>query len=82
MLLNFSLAKCYIDDIIVFNLTIENRMHHLQEGFEKFKNHNDNFHPCKCWFFYLGGVFGLYDLSMWIGGSKGQNLAISYKFHN
>jgi len=77
MLLGFSLAKCYIDDIIIFSLTFENRMHHLQEGFEKLKNHNHNFHLCKCWFFYLGGILGLYDLFMWIRGSKGQILAIS-----
>ncbi len=77
MLLGFSLAKCYIDDIIVCSLTFENCMHHLQEGFEKFKKHNHNFHTHKCWFFYLGGVLELYDLSMWIRGSKGKNLAIS-----
>jgi hypothetical protein len=26
----FGFAKCYIDDIIVFNLTIRNYMQHLQ----------------------------------------------------
>jgi hypothetical protein len=77
MLLGFSLSKCYTDDIIVFSLTFENRMHHMQKWFEKLKNHNHNFHPCKCWFFYLSEVLGLYDLSMWIGDSKGRNLAIS-----
>jgi hypothetical protein len=33
ILVNFSFAKCYIDDIIVFNLTLRNHMHHLQEVF-------------------------------------------------
>jgi hypothetical protein len=29
MLVGFGFAKCYIDDIIVFNLTSEDHMHHL-----------------------------------------------------
>jgi hypothetical protein len=32
-----SFFKCYIDDIIVFNLTPEDHMHHLGEVFGRFK---------------------------------------------
>jgi hypothetical protein len=37
MLLGIGFAKCYIDDIIVSNLTLGDHMHHLREVFEKFK---------------------------------------------
>jgi hypothetical protein len=30
---NFSFAKCYIDDIIVLDLTLGHHLHHLQEVF-------------------------------------------------
>jgi hypothetical protein len=30
MLMGFGFAKCYIDDIIVFNLTIRNHIQHLK----------------------------------------------------
>ncbi len=32
-------AKCYIDDIIVFSLTLGHHMHHLQDVFGRFKEH-------------------------------------------
>ncbi len=61
MLLGLGFAKCYIDDIIVFNLTLGDHMHHLREVFGKFKEHNLKFHPGKCQFFhtqveYLGDM--------------------------
>jgi hypothetical protein len=28
-------------------------MHHLQEVFRRFKEHNLKFHPSKCWFFHI-----------------------------
>jgi hypothetical protein len=36
-LASLGFAKCYIDDIIVFNLTPRDRMHHLQEVFGRLK---------------------------------------------
>jgi hypothetical protein len=46
-------AKCYIHDIIIFNLTLGNHMQHLQEVFARFMEHNLKLHPCKCWFFHI-----------------------------
>ncbi len=59
MLAGLGFTKCYIDDIIIFNSTSEDQMHHLQEVFGKLKNHNFMCHPNKCQFFqtqveYLG----------------------------
>ncbi len=62
-----SFAKCYIDDIIVYNMTPRDCMHHLREVFGKLKEHNLKLHLGKCWFFhtqveylghmiYLGGL--------------------------
>jgi hypothetical protein len=48
ILMGFGFAKCYIDDIIVFNLTIRNHMQHLQWLFRIFKKHNLKLHLCKC----------------------------------
>jgi hypothetical protein len=44
-------------------------MHHLQEIFERLKNHNLKFHPGKCWFFqtqveYLGRMIYLSGLGV------------------
>jgi hypothetical protein len=52
VLVDYSFAKCYINDIIVFNLTLEDHMHHLHEVFAKLKNHNLMFHLDKCRFFH------------------------------
>jgi hypothetical protein len=40
-LASLGFAKCYIDDIIVFNLTLRDRMHHLQEVFGRIKEHTE-----------------------------------------
>jgi hypothetical protein len=48
MLAGLGFTKCYIDDIIIFNSTSEDQMHHLQEVFGKLKNHNFMCHPNKC----------------------------------
>lgn len=52
-LMSFGFVKCYIDDIIFFNLTIRNHMQHLQQVFRIFKKHNLKFHLSKCWFFHI-----------------------------
>ncbi len=52
VLTNLGFAKCYIDDIIVFNLTPRDYMHHLWEVFGRFKEHNLKLHPSKCQFFH------------------------------
>jgi hypothetical protein len=44
----FNFAKWYIDDIILFNLTYEDHMHHLKEVFKKFNDHNFKLHLNKC----------------------------------
>jgi len=67
MLASLGFAKCYIDDIIVFSLTLANHMHHSQDVFGKLKEHNLKLHPGKCRVFhtyveymghmiYLGGL--------------------------
>jgi hypothetical protein len=48
VLAGLGFVKCYIDGIIVFSLTPKNRMHHLREEFEKFKEHNFKLHLSKC----------------------------------
>jgi hypothetical protein len=48
MLVGLGFAKCYIDDIIIFNLTLKDHKHHLQEIFGIFKGHNLKFHLGKC----------------------------------
>jgi hypothetical protein len=45
---SFNIAKCYIDDIVVFNLTSKGHKHHLHNAFEKFNNHNLKLHLGKC----------------------------------
>jgi hypothetical protein len=51
VLARIGFAKCYIDDIIIFNPTLRDHEHHLQEIFGRFKDHNLKLHPSKCWFF-------------------------------
>ncbi len=52
-------AKCYIDDIIVFDFTIEEHNHHLQYVFDCLGVYGLKLHLGKCGFFqsqvgYLG----------------------------
>jgi hypothetical protein len=47
-----SFAKCYIDDIITFNLIPRDHLHHLQEVFQRLIEHNFNLHLGKCHFFH------------------------------
>jgi hypothetical protein len=67
MLASLDFAKCYIDDINVFNLTLGDHMHHLWKVFKRLKEYNLKLHSSKCWFFhthveylghmiYLGGL--------------------------
>jgi hypothetical protein len=53
MLASLGFAKCYINDIIIFNLALRDHMHHLREMFEIFKEHNLKLHPSKFWFFHV-----------------------------
>jgi hypothetical protein len=46
MLLGLGFTKCYFDDIIVFNVTLGDHMHHMREVFSILKEHK--FHPSKC----------------------------------
>jgi hypothetical protein len=39
VLTSFIFAKCYINDIIIFNLILANPMQHLQKVFGEFKNY-------------------------------------------
>jgi hypothetical protein len=48
VLASFSFAKCYIDDIIIFSLTLGNHMQHYQKVFGKLKEHNLKLHLGKC----------------------------------
>jgi len=48
VLVDCNFAKCYIDDIIVFSLTLEDNVHHLQEVFRRLKDHNLKLHLGKC----------------------------------
>jgi hypothetical protein len=74
VLAKLSFAKFYVDDIIVLNPTSEDQKHHLQEVFERFKDHNLKSHPSKCQFFQTRGRLWSYDLSRWIGGYKRPRL--------
>jgi len=38
VLVGLGFAKCYINDIIIFSLTVGNHMHHLQEVFKRLKD--------------------------------------------
>jgi hypothetical protein len=74
MLACFSFPKCYIDDIIMFSLTLRNHnMHHLQEVFESLMNINLNFILANVQSFtFKYYTFKSYDLSRWIGNLKDQ----------
>jgi hypothetical protein len=82
VLVGFNFAKCYIDDIIVFSLTLGDHMHHYQKVFGKLKEHNLKLHPGKCQFFrthvkYLGHMIFQVD---W--GFKRPRLMPFHKFPN
>jgi hypothetical protein len=53
VLVGLSFTKCYIDDIIVFSLTLANHMCHLQGVFGRLKERNLKLHPRKCQFFHI-----------------------------
>jgi hypothetical protein len=63
-------AKCYIDDIIMFNFTMELHGHDLQNVFKQLRAHGYlKWHPGKCrcfqsWMEYLDHIFYLRDLRM------------------
>jgi putative transposase len=44
-------VRCYIDDIVVYNDTVEEHQIHLQIVFERLKAHGFRLHPGKCKFF-------------------------------
>ncbi len=52
MLVGVNFAKCYIDDIITFNLIPRDHMHHLQEPFQRLKGHHLKLDLGKCHFFH------------------------------
>jgi hypothetical protein len=63
-------AKCYIDDIIMFNFSMELHGHHLQNVFEQLGAHGYlKWHPRKCrcfqsWMEYLDHTIYLGGLGM------------------
>ncbi|CAM6082514.1 unnamed protein product [Calypogeia fissa] len=52
ILARLDFARCYIDDIIVFNSSVEEYERHLREVFERLKVHGLKLHPAKCKFFH------------------------------
>jgi hypothetical protein len=61
ILAGLDFVGCYIDDIVVYNDTVEEHQIHLQIVFEQLKAHGLRLHPGKCKFFqenveYLGHV--------------------------
>lgn len=58
VLMGFGFTKCYIDDIIIFNLTPRDRMQHLQEVFKRLKGHNLKLHLNKYLFHTQGEYLG------------------------
>jgi hypothetical protein len=72
MLTCFSFPKCYIDDIIIFSLTLRNHnMHDLQEVFG---NISLNFILANVGSFtFKYNIFKSYDLFRWIGNLKDQD---------
>ncbi len=61
ILARLDFVRCYIDDIVVYNDTVEEHQIHLQIVFERLKAHGLRLHPGKCKFFqesveYLGHV--------------------------
>ncbi len=53
VLASLDFAKCYIGDIIVFNSTIEEHNHHLQNVFDCLGVYDLKLHLGKCGFFQL-----------------------------
>jgi len=53
VLVIFTFAKCYINDVIILSLTLEDHMHHFQKVFNWFKKHNLKLHPKKYYFFQM-----------------------------
>jgi hypothetical protein len=51
ILARLDFAWCYIDDIVVYNDTVEEHQIHLQIVFEWLKAHGLGLHPTKCKFF-------------------------------
>jgi hypothetical protein len=52
VLMGLGFAKCYIDDIIIFNLTLGDHMHHWRKVFGRLKEHIFKLHPSKCQFLH------------------------------
>ncbi len=73
VLASLDFAKCYIDDIIVFNSTIEEHNHHLQHVFDCLGAYGLKLHLGKCELPIASWIFGAHDLPMKFGiHSKGQ----------
>ncbi len=51
VLVGLGFTKWYTNDIIVFNPTLEDHGHHMQEVFRRLKVHNLKLHLNKCRFF-------------------------------
>jgi hypothetical protein len=51
ILAGLDFVRCYIDDIVVYNDTVEEHQIHLQIVFERLKAHGLCLHPRKCKFF-------------------------------
>jgi hypothetical protein len=70
-----SFAKCHIDGIIIFSLTLEDHMHHLPwRCLEDFRMIILSFIKVSASSFKLRwNTLVVHDLSEWIGGSKGQS---------
>jgi hypothetical protein len=69
ILVGLDFVRCYIDDIVVYNDTVEEHQIHLQIMFEWLKVHGLCLHPGKCKFFqesveYLGHVIYLGGLGV------------------
>jgi hypothetical protein len=61
ILIGLDFVQCYVDDIVVYNDTVEEHQIHLQIVFERLKAHGLHLHLEKCKFFqesveYLGHV--------------------------
>ncbi len=68
-------AKCHIDDIIIFSLTLEDHMHNLPwRCLEDLRVIILSFIQANASSFKLRwNILVVHDLSKWIGGSKGQS---------
>ena len=52
ILAGLDFARCYIDDIIVYSSIVEEHQRHLQQVFERLREHGLKLHPGKCKFFH------------------------------